>query len=44
VHELIPGPLAPSAHENDVVTNCPAGYVAPDAGELINADGAAATV
>ena len=27
VHEEIPGPLAPSEHENAVATDCPTAYV-----------------
>jgi hypothetical protein len=44
VHEPIPGPLAPSEHEKLVGTTWPTLYVPPDAGELIDADGAPATV
>jgi hypothetical protein len=44
LHVLIPGPFVPSVHEKLVATGCPTEYVPPDAGEVIDACGAAATV
>jgi hypothetical protein len=44
VHDLIPGPLAPSTHVNDVRTTAPTPYVPPVRGPEIAAIGAAATV
>jgi hypothetical protein len=41
---LIPGPDAPSAHEKLLATTCPTAYTPPDAGEVIDAVGAAGTV
>ena len=39
-----PGPPVPSAQEKVVATTCPTAYVPPDAGKLIVAVGAPATV
>ena len=41
---LIPVPDALSAHEKLLATTCPTAYTPPDAGELIDAVGAAAGV
>jgi hypothetical protein len=44
MHNEIPGPSVPSEQLKLVPTTCPTAQVPPDAGLVIDAEGAAATV